>query len=174
MRIPQVIDTGKKVESCIDALWMNYSEHLAMTPTDLPMYDKSERYACGYPIPSFQRELVWTMAQKVSFIESIWLGLYPGTYCIHRADWMKGGQPKQFSGWLIDGQQRLSTIQEYWEDGFKVFGLFWSELTPQEVRRFKSTKFTHQEVAVWKEDDIRNLYNRMAFGGTPHRPEQAA
>lgn len=75
MRIPQVIDTGKKVESCIDALWMNYREHLAMKPTDLPMYDTSERYACGYPIPSFQRELVWTMSQKISFIESIWLGL---------------------------------------------------------------------------------------------------
>jgi hypothetical protein len=174
MRIPNVIDTGKKIESCIDALWMNYREHLAMKPNDLPMYYTSERYACGYPIPSFQRELVWTMAQKTAFIESIWLGLYPGTYCIHRADWMKGGQPQKFSGWLIDGQQRLSTIQEYWEDGFKVFGLFWSELTAQEVRRFKSAKFTHQEIAVWDETKIRDLYNRMAFGGTPHRPEQVA
>lgn len=174
MRIPKEIDTGRKIESCIDALWHNYQERKAQQPTAIHMYDTASRYACGYPIPYFQRELVWTQAQKVAFIESLWLGLYPGTYCIHRADWHKGGTPRQFSGWLIDGQQRLSAIQEYWDGLFPVFGLYWAELTPQEVRRFKGIKFTHQEVAVWDEEQIKDLYNRMAFGGTAHRSEEAA
>lgn len=174
MRIPEAFDTGKVVASCISMLWGNYSEHLQAQPDSLPLYDKASRYACGYPVPAFQRELCWTQEQKVKFIESLWLGFNPGTYTVHRADWQKGGLPEMFSGWLIDGQQRLSTIQSYWEDGFKVFGLYWSELSKIEMRRFHSIKFEHTEVAVWDEKLIRELYNRMAFGGTAHTEAQRA
>ena len=114
MRIPSVIDTGKTVESCIESLWCNYRQHIEAKPHALPLHDSASRYACGYPVPSFQRHLVWTLAQKVAFVESLWLGIYPGTYCIHESDWSRDGTPVPFSGWLIDGQQRLTTIEQYW------------------------------------------------------------
>ena len=60
-------------------------------------------------------------------------------------DWGEGGVAKKFSGWLVDGQQRLTTIERYWEDQFPVFGLFWSELTKPECRRYTGVKFGHYE-----------------------------
>lgn len=116
MRIPNVIDTGKTVESCVESLWCNFRQHVDRRPADLPLHDNASRYACGYPVPSFQRQLVWTMAQKVAFVESLWLGIYPGTYCIHESDWSRDGTPVPFSGWLVDGQQRLTCIEQYWND----------------------------------------------------------
>lgn len=37
-------------------------------------YDWSERKVCGFPVPNFQRPLKWSVAQQISFIESVWKG----------------------------------------------------------------------------------------------------
>ncbi len=173
--IPERIDFGKTSDSTIHYLWTNYKEHLECKRTGaFKEYDESDRHACGFPIPTFQRQLVWTTDQKIKFIESLWLGLNPGSYTVHTADYERNGKAKKFSGWLIDGQQRLTAIQDYWEDKFKVFGLFYSELSREEVRRFHNIKFTHTEPSLWDEALIKHLYNRMAYGGVPHRPEDMA
>ncbi len=175
MRIPERMDFGKTFDSTIEFLWHHYQKHLDNAVTgEAPLFDVSHRYACGFPVPAFQRQLVWSIDQKIKFIESLWLGLSPSTYTVHEYDYEAGGKAKRFSGWLIDGQQRLTTIQEYWENGFAVFGLLYSELTDREKRRFRSIKFAHTEPALWDELKIRDLYNRMAFGGVPHKPEERA
>lgn len=175
-RIPPAIDQGKRSESCMSYLHHHYTEFVKLRDEGKNLVtDTAERYVCGFPVPAFQRGLVWTQEQNVAFIESAWLGIPLGTYNTHAMDWEGNeAEAKHFSGWLIDGQQRLTAIEGYWNDKFKVFGLLWSELTVQEKRRFTSIKFSYFESSLWDEALIRDLYNRMAFGGTPHKIEEMA
>ncbi|WP_063661523.1 DUF262 domain-containing protein [Aliivibrio fischeri] len=181
MRIPTAIDQGTDYQCAISALYAHYKDFVELQENGEELVtDTAERYVLGYPVPPFQRELVWTEQQEVAFIESVWLGLQIGTYNLHKMEWSheskkeRGISAKKFSGWLIDGQQRLNTIERYWNDEFKVFGLYWSELNQQEVIRFKNTKFPYHESSLWDEGKIRNLYNLMAFGGTNHKESERA
>lgn len=175
-RIPPPLDLGRSSESCMSYLWAMFKNHKDYDPKsgDFPETDEGVRYACGLPIPEFQRDLCWDHEQEIAFIESAWIGITLGSYTHHYLDWGEGGKPKRFSGWVIDGQQRLTTIERYWRDEFKVFDLYYSELRPIEQRRFMSIKFVHYESRLDNEEAIRDLYNRLAFGGTPHAPDEKA
>lgn len=181
MRIPAVIDQGRDYQCAISALHAHYKEFLELKASGGELVtDTADRYVLGYPVPPFQRELVWTEQQEVAFIESVWLGLPIGTYNLHQMSWSneskqtRGISAEKFSGWLIDGQQRLNTIERYWNDEFTVFGLLWSELERPDVIRFKNTKFPYFESSLWDEEEIRKLYNLMAFGGTNHKESERA
>lgn len=170
-RIPAPLDNGKHHESCITSLKYFLDAH--KNDADGQLVVSSERYACGYPIPSWQRELKWSREQEVAFIESAWMGLPLGTYTIHTCE-SEGVALSEFAGLIIDGQQRLTTIERYLNDVFPVYGLLWSELNRVERIRFEGTKFAHYETDLNDEGKIRDLYNRLAFGGTEHTAEERA
>jgi hypothetical protein len=175
-KMPEPIDLGKHGDTCM--LFLHYHMKTctaALASNETPMTVVEERSACCFPIPPFQRGRVWDRSQEIAFIESAWLGLPLGTFTFHTMDWEgPNAHPKPFSGWLIDGQQRLTAIERYWADEFQVFGARWSELSKQEVRRFMNIKFAHYEAAIWDEAKIRDLYNRLALGGTPHHSSERA
>ena len=67
--------------------------------------------------PYFQRGLVWNQKQKVSFIEAFLReAIIPPIY-INRLDTRKSTVGK-----VIDGQQRLTTLIDFVNDGIEVFG----------------------------------------------------
>ncbi|OUV22975.1 MAG: hypothetical protein CBC55_02730 [Gammaproteobacteria bacterium TMED95] len=177
-RIPKPIDLGRTRDFRVEDAVISYRKHCEAVEAGLPLKRtvEAERYACGFPLPSFQRPAVWTTEQKAKFIESIFLGLHIGTYCVHESDWTGVAEAKivPFSGWLLDGQQRLLTIEDYINDKFKVFDLYFSDLTKAEVRRFMNTPFKRHEVALHDEAKIKDLYNRLNFGGTAHTEDQRA
>jgi hypothetical protein len=177
-RIPAPIDTGKTCDTTLSHIVHNYIQYkdwLRSGSKDEPLYDYVHRTVCGFPLPSFQRHLCWTEKQSIAFIESAWLGLSIGSYVVHQADWENPtAMPLKFSGWIIDGQQRLNAIEAYLNSKFPVFGLLYKDLTVIEARRFSSIKFTYREVAVWDEGKIRELYNRMNFGGVAHSEHERA
>lgn len=57
-------------------------------------------------IPTYQRPLVWSKAQKTAFIDNISRGFPFGSLLLYKYD-----STEQYS--LIDGQQRFSTLREY-------------------------------------------------------------
>ncbi len=173
MRIPAQIDFGTRHEMSMDQL-----EHtLRMHRHHGSEMCESDRYVCGHPLPPFQREACWDEARQVAFIESAWFGLPLGSYTYHGLDWSQtsdGCRADPMSGWLLDGQQRLTAIESYWDDKFPVFGLLWSELTHREKRRFMRIPFTSYEVVLWDEALCRDLYNRLALGGVAHQEHERA
>lgn len=174
MRIPEALNQGEQLQTTIQYLHSHYRDFRLNQEKGAALDTvEAERYACGFPIPPFQRDQVWTHAQEVAFLESVWLRLPIGTFTHHKMDW-RGNQARPFSGWLIDGQQRLTTIERYWEDRIPVFGFYWSELNKVEQRRFWSVPFPHFQPALWDEVAIRDLYNRLALGGTPHQESDRA
>lgn len=136
--------------------------------------DDPTPWLCGHRLPPFQRPAVWVEAQQVRFIESAWLGLHLGTYVVNRNDAWVGGKPHRTDLWLIDGQQRLRAIECYLDGVFEVFGYTWSQLNKVEHRRFESLSFAQSVVHESNEDVLRELYDRLNFGGTPHTEDQRA
>ncbi|WP_067655147.1 DUF262 domain-containing protein [Ferrimonas marina] len=142
---------------------------------DKGRYDEcpGKRYACGFPLPEFQRQAVWAPDQQQRFLHSVCVGIDIGTFNIHASEWDDNG-PVRFSGWLIDGQQRLTGLEMFWTNQMPLHGLYWDDLNRTERHRFLRTKFAHRESALWDEGKIRELYNLLAFGGTPHQANERA
>lgn len=167
-KMPKPIDYGKHSSSLIGAIMMNDKDHD-------PDFDNREglRTVMGYNLPSWQRGEVWSDEQKVKFIESAWMGLGLGTYTVNVPPFDED-VPHRLDNLLIDGQQRISAIRDYLNDELVVFGARWSEVDIPDQRRFKQTKFACYQTESTDEAYLRNYYDLMNFGGTAHRPEEAA
>jgi hypothetical protein len=141
---------------------------ILMTPDDVGRQPLApdERRLGRFVLPPFQRPAVWSEAQKVRFIESIWGGLPLGAYVYN--------QPARFRSpydqWLLDGQQRVTAILEYVADAFPVLGYRWSEITKVDHRMFKMMPMACMETQIEDEAQLREIYDRLAYGGTPHDP----
>lgn len=129
---------------------------------------EGERQLGWFVLPPFQRPPVWTAAQKERFIESCWMGLPIGVFIYNRTDNMHS----PYDAWLLDGQQRVTAVLEYMADDFPVMGFRYSELTEVDRRRWEmTTGFACMETNLTDEDQLRDVYDRLAYGGTPHEPK---
>jgi len=135
----------------------------------------------GFVIPTWQRPLVWTEDQKVRFVESAWYGINLGTYTYQQQDYDKHPDgsytPSPYNGYLIDGQQRMSALQDYFDDKLTVFGYKWSEVDVTDRRSFEMTSSFSCYISRFQtEAEMIEMYERLSFGGTPHteadRPSQ--
>lgn len=131
---------------------------------------RATRAVMGFYLPTWQRDLVWTERQMISFIESAWRGINLGTYTYNQAAL---GSP--YDNLLIDGQQRMTAIERYLDDQFPVFGWRWSEVTIVDRRIWEmSVAFASYVTTTEDEDYLRGYYNLMNFGGVPHRESERA
>jgi hypothetical protein len=132
-----------------------------------------ERRLGRYVLPDFQRPFVWTEQQQVRFIESVFLGLDLGRMCVTST--MDSDYNGPLDDLIIDGQQRLTTLDRFYRDQFPVRGLRFSELHPGDQRRFLFTVFPQMVLTEWNgpltRETVMDLYDRLAHGGTPHEPK---
>jgi hypothetical protein len=145
-----------------------YFEHLK-GESDFPN-PKGLRTIMGFPVPEWQRPLVWTREQSIRFIESAWIGIPLGSFSFYQ-----NHDEPELDGLLVDGQQRLHAIQQYLEDEFPVYGYRWSELNKVDQTEFKIGRtfpsFTVKEGGL---EFLKQYYNLMNFGGTAHTEDQRA
>ena len=158
--MPQRLDLGQHMASCIGQPIYEWED---------PKYLIGGRNVMGYNLPTWQRPFVWTRAQSVRLIESVWLGLNIGTYTFNRSH-----ENPEFDNLLIDGQQRLKAIQDYLSDEFEVFGHKWSSLDRVEQRSFEGRHFHCYITKSTDEKYLRGYYDMMNFGGTAHEESQRA
>jgi hypothetical protein len=134
----------------------------------------------GYALPVFQRAFKWTIDQQIKFIESAARGLPLGTYTYNDgSDFERTVVDgvtylNRTDRWLIDGQQRITSLIRFFEDAFPVFGYRWSEIPRVEQRKFLMQPFTAYELHESDEDELRRIYNLMNYSGTPHTEEERA
>jgi hypothetical protein len=166
-KMPRRVDLGKQFSSTM-AQCMGQRKEWAKDP--MAANPHGLRTVMGFCLPHWQRPLVWTLAQKVSFIESAWRGINLGTYTYNQVDM---GHP--LDNLLIDGQQRMNTIECYLNDEFPVFGCRWSEVTPVDERIWSMTTiFGSYVTETTNEAYLRGYYDMTNFGGTPHTEDQRA
>lgn len=134
-------------------------------------------------VPTFQRGFVWTLQQASRFVESLLLGLpVPGIFLSKER-----GTQKLL---VIDGQQRLSTLKDFYSGVFrktrkefalisvqkKFEGLTYKTL-PDEDRRLLDDSILH--ATIIKQDEPSNdessiyyIFERINTGGTKLQPQE--
>lgn len=126
-----------------------------------------ERYLGAFIVPTFQRGLVWTRAQKVSLIESIYIGMPIGAIV-----WNQTRFNSPSDRWLLDGQQRVTAITEYVAGKFPVRGWSYPDLPVIERRHFERVGVSVIDTQIEDEAMCREVYDRLVYGGTPHEPKE--
>jgi hypothetical protein len=137
----------------------------------------------GFAIPPFQREHVWTDEQAIAFVDSARRGLPLGTYTFNSTMSMPEAKRLDANGkvsyfadlWLLDGMQRLTALQRFFNDEFKVEGKYWGEVDLVEKRFFLGdVHFAGYETNLVDETVMRLLYDSVNFGGTAHQEHERA
>jgi hypothetical protein len=137
------------------------------------------RFVMGFPLPSWQRDFVWTLHQQVQFIITVWSKGDLGYYIVNDWQMSDGKTFDKHSSVLLDGQQRLTTIERYITDQFAVpdvtgVARLWSEVPRREQMRFISSVFTRGSVNTFDEQELRTIYDLRNFAGTPHKESERA
>lgn len=126
---------------------------------------EGERRHGPFILPPFQRPPVWTTAQQIRLIESLWHGLPIGAYIYNQAPGSRTDE------WLLDGQQRAGAVLAYVADRFPVFGVRFSELSVVERRSFDMRPVAALRTRIESPGECYEVYKRLAYGGTPHEPQ---
>lgn len=165
----------------IDVLALRFEQYLADPSSVHEKYPWAARYVMGFPVSSWQRELVWNAGQKARFISAVWSGADLGSYLTN--DWCgsAGGRiaMAENSDILIDGQQRLYSLEQYFLDQLAIpdaqgMPRVWSEIGNSERKRFLSRIFAHTSVSSDDEMALRKTYDFYAQGLAPRAHDQRA
>lgn len=165
----------------IDVLALRFEQYLSAPSSVHEKYPWAARFVMGFPVSSWQRQLVWNAGQKARFITAVWSGVSLGSYltndwCGSAAEHMAMAENSEI---LIDGQQRLYSLEQYFLDQLAVpdaHGMprVWSEIGNSERKRFLSTIFAHSSVSSGDEMALRKTYDLYTQGLAPRAHDQRA
>lgn len=181
IQMPQRVLETSTHQFPIDVLALRYEQYLADPSSVHDKYPWAARFVMGFPVSSWQRELVWSAGQKARFITAVWSGADLGSYLTN--DWCgsagRSVAMAESSDILIDGQQRLHSLEEYFLDRLAVpdaqgMPRAWSEIGNSERKRFLSTIFAHSSVSSDDEMALRKTYDLCAMGVMTRTHDQRA
>lgn len=165
----------------IDVLVGNWEKYLVDPSSARDRFPWAGRFVMGMPVPTWARGLEWNVGQQARFISAVWSGADLESYLTN--DWCEpaitGRALAENSEILVDGQQRLHSLEEYFLDRLAVPDAqgqprIWSELGNGERKRFLSTIFTHMRVSSGDEVALRRTYDLCALGVVPRSFDQRA
>jgi uncharacterized protein with ParB-like and HNH nuclease domain len=123
---------------------------------------------------SYQRRLVWTEKQRIRLVETVLMGYpMPEVYLWNQPPDPDSGDQTQS---IVDGQQRLRTLQSFTLDDFKLkkslldaenqdsgyAGKLWSELSPELRQTFWEYEINVRTLpSATTEREIRRIFARL-------------
>lgn len=126
-------------------------------------------------VPHYQRNYVWKLDEKSRFIESVFLGVPIMPILVSVS-----GDDAELE--IIDGSQRIRTLEEYCRDGFKLTGLkkltelngtTFSELTESRKNKFLLRDFRFHVVTDRADLEIRSdIFNRVNTSANKLKPSE--
>lgn len=112
--------------------------------------------------PEFQRKFVWTHEHQESFIDTILKGLpFPEVYVCHGEVDISNMRTIKH---VIDGQQRLTTIKNYIENGFDrplSSVSSYQSLTDTQKKSFLSYEIVMRDLGEVDEATVREVFKRI-------------
>ena len=165
----------------LDVLVGHWEKYLVDPSSARDSFPWAVRFVMGMPVPTWARGVEWNLGQKARFITAVWSGADLGSYLTN--DWSEpastGRALAENSEILVDGQQRLHSLEEYFLDRLAVPDAqgqprVWSELGNAERKRFLSTIFTHARVSSGDGVALRKTYDLCALGVVPRSFDQRA
>lgn len=114
------------------------------------------------PRPEFQRRLVWTTEDKIRFMDTILRGMpFPEIYVANGPVDVNTGEGQQL---LVDGQQRVTTIFDYFSGDPKTYGNAlpsYASLDEQRKRDFLDYDVTVRDLGSITAEQIIEVFRRI-------------
>lgn len=114
------------------------------------------------PRPEFQRRLVWTTEDKIRFMDTILKGMpFPEIYVANGPVDVDTGEGQQL---LVDGQQRVTTIVDYFAGDPKTYGSVlpsYASLDAERKRDFLDYDVTVRDLGTITSDQIVEIFRRI-------------
>ena len=114
------------------------------------------------PRPEFQRRLVWTSEDKIRFIETILRGYpFPEIYLANGPVDVDTGEGQQL---LVDGQQRVTTLANYFQGDPSTFGTLlppYSSLEKEEKEQFLNYDVAVRDLGSVSPAEIIEVFKRI-------------
>lgn len=180
-RMPSTVDRASVHPVPLCCLFPDFERFMHDETAMRAEYPWADRFVMGLPLPPWQRPLRWSDEQSARFITSIWKGLPIGSYQLVNMDFDPESQVvhRRFSNCVMDGQQRLHAIERYMRSELAVpdaqgVPTRWDELDPREQRRFGNRVFERTLCPMKPEAELRQVYDDLNFGGTPHLESERA
>lgn len=158
----------------VDGLVKRLDKEDIVVPSFDPKFDDSDE------IEGFQRRFVWTRPQMDKFVESLLLGLpVPGIFLV---------RDKANKLLVLDGQQRLRTLQSYYRGlhagrEYKLkqvqpqfLGQGYEDLDNEDRRRLDDSiihaTVLRQEHPAGSQDAVYSIFERLNTGGSALQPQE--
>ena len=180
----QPISFGKQVGGTLRTLHLRLSD-FRNDPSyrSLSGDGRDGEWIMGFAIPPFQREHVWSVEQEIAFVNSARRSLPLGTYTYNVTAGERDARRLDANGreyfygdlWILDGMQRLTALQNFFDGQFPVEGAYFHDLDAAQKRLFLgNVHFPAYETSLTDEHEMRVIYDSMNYGGTAHRDEERA
>jgi hypothetical protein len=116
--------------------------------------------------PDYQREHVWTMAQRIAYVEYIVQGGEVGSTLVFNHTSWEGRETKKGDLTILDGKQRLETARMFMRDEIPVFGRTLSQWSGR--LRMIQGRFKWRIMSLKTKAEVLRAYLSFNAGGTPH------
>lgn len=152
---------------------LNESTESLVRNENLPVLNYSQRtmdslltniYNFGVDFePKYQRGLVWEQKDKDLLIDSIFNGVDIGKFVFIRRPYGSYGSP---SLEILDGKQRLHTIQEFYENRFPYKGKYFNDLSYKDQSYFRNYNISYADIKGDISDKQKyEIFIRLNTGG---------
>lgn len=118
--------------------------------------------------PDYQRGNVWTGAQKVALIDSIFKNVDIGKFTIIRR---RFDEELEHLYEVLDGKQRTIAIAEFFEGRYKYKGKTFYELHPKDQFHFKNYAISYAEIEPLTNEQKYRYFLKLNTTGQPHDSE---
>ena len=160
-----------------------------MQQQNIPIGTLVDMYKRGeLRLPEIQRHYVWRATRVRDLLDSLYRGYPSGSILmwetdepIPTRDFAIAQESTAFAGrkLLLDGQQRLTSIERYFKDEIPATAadgrkLLWSQISALDHRIFHNCVFPRTEINTNDEMLLRECYDIRAFSGVRHTPDQRA
>ncbi|MBD0788201.1 DUF262 domain-containing protein [Vibrio sp. Y2-5] len=141
---------------------------------DSSSYPWASRMLGRFPLPDWQRGLVWSKKKNLAFIDSVFQGFDLGSVMINDWEESSTGILRPMSDILIDGQQRTNALIQYTSNEFPYEGYYWRELNRNEQRVFLESQLGLKKTRCFDEAILKRVYNLLNFSGVKHTAKEMA
>lgn len=134
-----------------------------------------DRPDMGSPLimnPEWQRGHVWTLEQKISYMEYFLKGGTTGRDVYFNCSSFQGEYNTPI--YCVDGLQRLTTAIEFMDNKIPIFGGHFLSDFEDKINRVNNICFNINVLKVNNKAELLKVYIDMNSGGSPHNPTEIA
>lgn len=119
--------------------------------------------------PVYQRQYVWTAADKAAFLDSLFSSRDLGRFILVRNPYPQLDE-------VLDGKQRMNCLWEFFTSRIAYRGVFWHQLTPHDRNRIENRLVQVAELSstAYSRADLCRIFLDVNAGGVPQTEEHLA